>query len=137
MLPLIAFALQQASVSIEIGSKSGAKVQVVAHESADSARRDSLRAKRKPVVATSEQVANAFLDANARLLLARARAARTNQDSSIQSYDASTLQRLTIGLAFTRLGRDRLFFRHESAARVRWARGIGARIDVTGKRSVD
>jgi hypothetical protein len=136
MLPLIAFALQQASVSVEIGSKSGAKVQVVAHEAADSTHGDSLRAKRKPIVATPAQLTSAFLDANARLLLLRAREARTSQDSSIQSYDASTLQRLTIGLAFTRFGRDRLFFRHESAAHVRWARGIGARIDVTGKRSV-
>jgi hypothetical protein len=53
MLPLIAFALQQASVSVEIGSKSGAKVQVVAHESADSTHGDSLRAKRKPIVVVS------------------------------------------------------------------------------------
>ena len=53
---------------------------------------------KKPIVATDEQLANAFADADARTLLAQAREARLGQDSSIASYDASTLQRFTLGL---------------------------------------
>ena len=81
-------------------------------------------------------MANAFLNAEARTLLAHARAARLDQDSSLQAYESSTLQRLTLGLAFTKIGRERIFFRHEVATRVRWARSVGAQIDVTGRRTV-
>jgi hypothetical protein len=134
MLTLIiaSLAFQQTSVSIQVDSKKGAVVKVVASEGRDS----SVNTKRKPIVATPGQLADAFVDASARVLLAKARDARTGQDSSIRFYDASTVQRLTLNMAFTKYGRDRIFFRHESSAHVRWARGTGAQIDITGKRSV-
>src|SRR5712691_9487072 len=97
-LLIAGFALQQTSISIQVDSKKGAAVQVVAREGRDS----SVDAnKRKPIVATPGQLADAFSDARARLLLAKAREARSGQDSSIRFYDASTLQRLTLKMAFT------------------------------------
>jgi hypothetical protein len=81
------------------------------------------------------QIATAFDDQAARSLFERAREVRIAHDSSIASYDAKSYQRLTIGLALTKLGRERILFRNESSARVRWQRGVGAQIDVTGKRA--
>src|SRR4051794_2327091 len=132
----VAFALlafQQTSVTIQANGKQGVAVQVISREGRDSTRRKN--GAKSVIVATPEQLATAFADAGARSLLAQARHARTTQDSSLREYDASTAQRLTLGMAFTKLGRERIFFRHENTARVRRASGVGARIDVTGKRS--
>ena len=96
------------------------------------------REKRPPKRAevTPELLASAFKDAEARSLLAVARDARTRQDSALQSYDATTYQRISAGLGLTKFGRDRLAFRNEQATHVRWRRGIGAYVDVTGARTV-
>jgi hypothetical protein len=130
---VFALAFQQSSVTIQIDDKKGASIQVRAREGRDSTRPNP---RARTIVATPEQLANAFSDAAARSLLERARAARLSQDSSIRAYDATTVQRLTLGLAVTKLGRERIFFRHEGSARVRWARDVGAQINVIGKRSV-
>lgn len=125
---------QQASASVTVGgSKSVLKIHVT--DSDSSRRPDSTRKKKPDITASSEQIASAFADAATRTLLERARAARLSQDESIMSYDASTLQRFTIGVGFSRFGRERILFRNESAARVRWARSVGAQIDVKGRRS--
>ena len=115
-----------------MGSGKGTTIRVIARD-ADSTRKPD---NEKPIVATSEQLATAFLNPEARTLLARARAARIGQDSSLREYDASALQRMTLRLALTRFGRERIVFRHEVATRVRWDRAVGARIDVTGRRTV-
>jgi hypothetical protein len=93
------------------------------------------RAPRRDSV-TPELERTAFRDAGAKELLLRAREARLRQDSSLQSYDAKTYQRISIGLGFRAIGRDRLMIRTESSSRVRWARGIGAIVDITGERAV-
>lgn len=129
---LTSVALQQTEVNISMGSGKGTTIRVIAHD-ADSTRKPD---NEKPIVATAEQLATAFLNPDARTLLARARAARIGQDSSLREYDASALQRTTLGLAVTRFGRERIVFRHEVATRVRWDRAVGARIDVTGRRTV-
>lgn len=85
---------------------------------------------------TPELERTAFIDAGARELLFRARVARMRQDSSLQSYDAKTYQRISIGLGFRAIGRDRLLARMEVASRVRWTRSSGALIEITGKRAV-
>jgi hypothetical protein len=90
----------------------------------------------KRIAVTPEHLATAFRDAGAKAILALAREARTRQDSALRSYDATTYQRISAGLALTKLGRDRLAFRNEEATRVRWRRGIGAYVDVTGSRTV-
>ncbi|HEX7018380.1 MAG TPA: ShlB/FhaC/HecB family hemolysin secretion/activation protein [Gemmatimonadaceae bacterium] len=84
---------------------------------------------------TAAVLATAYKDANAKALLLRARVARLRQDSSLTSYDATTYQRISAGMGFGKIGRDRLIFRNESAARVRWSRAAGAWIDLKGERS--
>ena len=91
------------------------------------ARRDSV---------TPELERTAFLDAGARDLLYRARAARMAQDSSLQSYEAKTYQRISVGLGFRAIGRDRLLARTEVSSRVRWSRAGGALVEITGERAV-
>ena len=90
----------------------------------------------KRIATTDEHRATAFRDAGARSILLLAREARLRQDSALTAYDATTYQRVSAGLGFTRLGRDRLAFRSEGATRVRWRRGTGAYVEVTGSRSV-
>lgn len=89
--------------------------------------------RRKPV--TAELLATAFKDATAKATLLRARAARLTQDSALVAYDAMSYERVSVGLGFGRIGRDRLLFRHEAAAHVRWRQGVGAWVDVKGARS--
>jgi hypothetical protein len=104
--------------------------------------RDAAREKRrekkppKRLAVTPDHLATAFKDPMAREILALARQARSQQDSALQGYDATTYQRISAGMGFTQFGRDRLAFRSEQATHVRWRRGIGAYIDVTGSRTV-
>jgi hypothetical protein len=61
--------------------------------------------------------------------------ARLHQDSALVAYDAMAYQRVSAGMSFSKIGRDRLIFRHESAARVRWQNGVGIWVDVKGART--
>ena len=111
---------------------------LVAEDSTPRQRRRAARDRRPPRRAevTAALLASAFKDEPARTLLTLARAARMRQDSALQSYDATTYQRISAGLGLGRLGRDRLAFRSEQTTRVRWRRGSGAYVDVTGARAV-
>jgi hypothetical protein len=99
----------------------------------DSSRKATRLAKRPPI--TPAVLASAFKDARARDLLLRARAARLIQDSTLTGYDASAYERMSVGMGFKRIGRDRLLMRSERAAHVVWRRDKGAIIDVKGERS--
>ena len=88
----------------------------------------------RAVVVTEAQRATAFKDAAARALLLRARAARLAQDSALRSYDVTSYQRLSLGLGLRAGGRDRLAYRSEGAAQVRWQRDRGAHVRVLGAR---
>lgn len=88
-----------------------------------------------PLVATPAQVANAYEDAAARALVARARAARVSQDSSLTAYDATAKRRFTVNFGLGASGPERLLIRSEGASRVRWRRGVGAHIDVLAART--
>jgi hypothetical protein len=77
----------------------------------------------------------AFKSELARTLLARARHARMAQDSALMSYDATAYLRVSAGMGFSKIGRDRLIFRHENVTRVQWQRNVGAWIDVKGART--
>src|ERR1700754_2908772 len=112
---LAVIAFQQGSISIQTGS-SGTSVKIVAHES-DSTRKDSTHTKKRSTDVTPAQMASAFADAGARGLLERARRARFEQDSSINAYDANTVQRFTVGLAFSKFSRERIAFRTEQSSR--------------------
>jgi hypothetical protein len=98
---------------------------------ATEARRDQQRSR----VVTPSDIATAFKDPAAKELLARARVARMGQDSALRSYDASSYQRISAGISFTRIGRDRLIFRMEHSGRVRWQKDVGIWIDLTGSRT--
>jgi Haemolysin secretion/activation protein ShlB/FhaC/HecB len=88
---------------------------------------------RQPV--TTEILRTAFKDPTARTTLTHARAARLTQDSALVSYDAMSYQRISAGMGFTAIGRDRLLFRHESVARIRWQQGVGVWMDAKGART--
>jgi hypothetical protein len=94
-----------------------------------------LRARKSRTPLTPALRANAYRDATARDIIARARTARLEQDSSLIAYDARTLQRMSAKLGLRAMGRERLAFRTESATRVRWHRETGAWIDVEGTRT--
>jgi hypothetical protein len=99
----------------------------------DSVRKAARLAKRPAI--TPAVLASAFKDAGARDLLLRARAARLNQDSTLTAYEASAYERMSVGMGFKKIGRDRLLMRSERASHVMWQRGKGAIIDVKGQRS--
>lgn len=107
-----------------------------AHLKATRAAVDSVRRALKHVPVTPALLATAFKTEAARSLYRRAQDTRLRHDSSLQSYDATTYARVSVGLGFAKIGRDRVLFRNESATRVRWKRGVGAWVDVTGARSV-
>ena len=90
----------------------------------------------KRIPLTPELLASAFKDPEARSILLLARDARMHQDSALQGYDATTYQRISAGFGFSKIGRERLAFRSETATHVRWRRGVGAYVDVTGARAV-
>jgi hypothetical protein len=148
---LAAVVFAQSSVAVQVGKE---KQDSITRAKSDSIafrrdeRRDSLRArgrardsvrkevrlaKRLPV--TPAVIASAFKDPRARELLLHAREARLSQDSSLTGYDASSYERLSVGMGFKHIGRDRLLLRSERASHVMWQRGKGAIIDVKGDRS--
>ena len=99
----------------------------------DSTRREARRARKLPL--TEAVMASAFKDAAARTLLLRARESRLIQDSTLNAYDANAYERLSVGMGFRKIGRNRLLLRSERAAHVMWQRGKGAVVDVQGQRS--
>lgn len=127
ILPALVLALQ-VSGSVSVGSK-GVDVQIGVSE--DTTPRREVR--RIPV--TDEMRRTAFKDAGARDLLLRARAARLTQDSALLSYDAKSYHRISLGMSLRATARQRLLFRTENAARVRWHRDAGAHVEVLGARA--
>ncbi|MGI8547296.1 MAG: hypothetical protein ACR2M1_08170, partial [Gemmatimonadaceae bacterium] len=151
MIPALALVLfAQTTITVGVGTPTSHRdsVRAAQHRARQDsvlARHDSLRitrdsaasARRRAsiVPVTPALLATAFKDPAARLLLDRARTARLAQDSSLKAYDATTYERLSVGMKLGSFGRDRLLMRTERSSRVRWERGKGAVIDVTGARS--
>ena len=97
---------------------------------------DERHSRRGPLPDASPSVAaSAFRDVGARETIERARRARFFQDSTLTSYDATVKQRLSAGLNVKAIGRDRLLFRMELAARVRWNQSNRVWVDMLGARS--
>ena len=135
ILPLV-FALQVPAASATVDSSSAVVV------AADSARADTNRRGRRRrseprrIPVTAEHLATAYRDAKSRTTISRARIARMDQDSSLRAYDASSYQRVSIGMSLRPNGRGRILYRSENSARIRWDREKGAWVDLTGARSV-
>lgn len=141
---LAAIVFAQTTATITVGGKKPDTTSAAVRE----ARRDSLRLvrhqrdsvrkaarlARRPEI-TPGILATAFKDAGARDLLVRAREARLSQDSTLTGYEANSYERMSVGMGFTRIGRDRLLMRSERAAHVIWQRGKGAFVEVKGQRS--
>ena len=148
---LAAIVLAQSTLSVQLGKEKQDSASRVKNDSLavirqerrdsvmakararDSSRRAMRLAKRPPI--TPAVLASAFKDARARDLLLHARAARLTQDSTLTGYDASAYERMSVGMGFKKIGRDRLLMRSERAAHVVWRRDKGAIIDVKGQRS--
>jgi hypothetical protein len=107
---------------------------IASHRDNDSTDRAKRRAKQ--IALTPALEANAFKDSRARALLTAARKARMEQDSSITGYDATAYERMSVGLGFKRIVRNRLLMRSERAARIVWSRGSPVWAEVVGKRTV-
>jgi hypothetical protein len=148
---LAAVVFAQSHVSLQVGKDSRDSVALAKRDSiavrreerrdsmiAKARVRDSIRkafriARRPPV--TPAVLASAFKDLRARDLLLRAREARLVQDSTLTAYDASAYERVSVGIGFKRIGRDRLLMRAERATHVMWQRDKGALVEVKGQRS--
>jgi hypothetical protein len=147
---MLSIALAVLSLGTPAASPTGpADVRSPALSAPDTVPRDTARARRNVNVgiharpparqmraATPEVMASAYRDPHARAVIARARAARLTMDSSLASYDARAVQRISAGMSLRENGRQRLVFRSEKAWRVRWQRGVGARAEVLGSRSI-
>src|SRR5687768_15479983 len=132
---VLAFAVAaNQQVTVRVGSKpdSADKRRVLA----DTIDNERGRRRRLRIPVTPELEASAFRDANSKQLLLKARDARMRQDSALLAYDATAYQRLSVGMGFRAIGRERLLFRTENASRVRWSRENGAWVDLKGARTV-
>jgi hypothetical protein len=89
-------------------------------------------ARRIPV--TPQLIASAYANDATRQLVLRARAARFATDSSLQSYEVLSYQRMSARLGMKVMGRERLVIRAEQSARVWWSRGSGVMVKLTGAR---
>jgi len=147
MLSLVAGTALLAQITVRIGGHAPPRDTaalharsdtVAAHRDSARARRDSIRQARRAarlVPLTPQILATAFRDPEARTLLARARAARLSQDSTLTSYDATTYEYISAGIKFGGFMRSRTLFRSDRTTRVRWSRADGAVVDVTGERA--
>lgn len=75
---------------------------------------------------------NAYLDRDAAVTVAGARAQRERAERLVTAYSATVTQRIGAGLRA--LSRDRMLFGQELAARIEWRRDGQSRLDVIGAR---
>src|SRR5262245_32243615 len=75
---------------------------------------------------------SAYLDRDARVLVARARAARDSMESTIKAYTAVVKQR--VGVALRTPLKDRTLYRSELAAQVQWNRDDANVVKMLGAR---
>jgi Omp85 superfamily domain len=82
----------------------------------------------------AQGVADAYLDEGARELVRLGRERRNSVDRSITHYETIVQERMSAGL--TTFGRERLFYRRETAGRINWTRGGKVNVEVLGAREV-
>ncbi len=79
-------------------------------------------------------LATAFGSPEAQNILAKAREARTRQDSALTAYRATTTQRISVGLGVRHVGLEKLLFRSDNVAEIAWKRGVGVWVTPVGSR---
>lgn len=82
----------------------------------------------------SATLATAYLDPDARVMVERARLWRDSVDRAIKSYEAIVREHISAGLRAFR--RDRVLYRREAAARIRWHYLSTPVIEALGAREV-
>lgn len=82
----------------------------------------------------SATLASAYLDPAARVMVERARARRDSVDRAITRYDAIVREHISAGLRAFR--RDRILYRREAAARIRWHHMSQPVVEALGAREV-
>lgn len=96
----------------------------------------TLTSRPEPVEVVSDTLfsQSAYLDPGARLLVEGARSRLQGGDRSIFRYSALARQRISVGLSTLR--RERLLYRSESSAQIRWRRHGAHEIEILGAREV-
>src|SRR5690625_8010992 len=91
-----------------------------------------LTSRPEPVEVVSDTLISqsAYLDPGARLLVEGARSRLQGGDRSIFRYSALARQRISVGLSTLR--RERLLYRSESSAQIRWRRHGAHEIEILG-----
>lgn len=84
---------------------------------------------------TADLASSAFPDTVTRNLFLLARHARMAQDSALRGYDAKTQSRITVNMGTSVLTRNRLLFRAENVANVKWRRDQGMWIEPLAART--
>src|SRR5690606_6636846 len=94
---------------------------------------DSMARRPRPLP-DSATLASAYLDAGARELVRLARERRRTVDRSIEAYETTATELVSIGLRAVR--RDRTLWKREVASRIAWERDGPIRIEALGAREV-
>jgi len=135
-LLLVAIAMQvKVDVAVKRDSTHSTKKSTSIGIAIGSGATDNRGREPRRVPVTAEHLRTAFKTPLARAVLERARSARMSQDSALMSYEATAYLRISAGMGFSKIGRDRLAFRHENVTNVKWHRDVGAWIDVKGART--
>jgi hypothetical protein len=126
-----------ALLALNLQQPARARQTAVRDSTADTTRQSGNRRRSHSIrrAVTADDQRSAFKDETARTTLLKARVARLSMDSALVAYDAMSYTRISAGMSFLKLGRDRLLFRHEAAARVRWRQGVGVWMDARGRRT--
>src|SRR4051812_11243827 len=128
---LAALLISSLSIARQSGQATAVRQVVVKDSTSDTTKNRDI-GRRLPV--TAALAATAFKNAETKALFETARHWRMSQDSTLRNYDATARTRMSVDLGVGKLGREHLFFRQESAARVQWQRDVGAYVDLTGAR---
>jgi hypothetical protein len=75
---------------------------------------------------------DSYADAATAVLVTRARAARERNERLVTAYSATAKQRIGVGVRA--LSRDRMLYRNETVARIKWRRDSASTVEVVGAR---
>jgi len=83
---------------------------------------------------TAEELSSAFANPETRGFIERARLERFRVDSTLDSYKATSYERVTTGGSVAAVGRERMLGKRETVGDVTWSRAAGAHVTLSGRR---